>query len=642
MSGDRQTWWTRLVALQNVISVLTGIAIFVIGLRFWDTTLGVVLSAVAASLASGLVWVLWWYTKGPEAAAKVLDTVHLGTADKGQGAAPTLFEAGSAGSQRYHEIVTAIESQTTGQVLLISPTQRPSRPSTVAVNLAAAATQIGRRVVLVDGAINGSGLSRYSSTGTGAGLSDLAAGDTPLDEASQVWRLDDGSLLPVVTAGSGPDGDDPTLDGLNLADAFDVIAERADLVFIDSPPVTNGPSTAQLAAHADGSILLVEDTASTGDLIEAQRGLEAAGAPVVGYITDHSETGRRRSPWLRMLRRSGAAFLLITLIYTAFTAVSLWSSWAGVERVTLDTERARAVTAPAPPPVSDLVGDYPIEEVVIAEPAPAEGYRSFLLIGTDDAAGIADVILLTVLPADGSEPFIVSLPRDLYVPNTCSSGYIRINATLHDCGQINGPTRLAVAVEDFTGIAVDHFALFNFEGFADIVDGVGGIEICVDNERRDWRAELHLPAGCTMADGPTALAWVRSRHPREKVDGTWQAVSGASDLFRNQTQQDVVLQLLDKLKTFDSPADLARKVNDLSAAFVLDDRLGIADAIALAWSLRNLDITDINRLEVPVVYATTQNGQSVLRATRPFHEVLAELYPHLLEAAAQDGPSVSD
>jgi hypothetical protein len=35
-----------------------------------------------------------------------------------------------------------------------------------------------------------------------------------------------------------------------------------------------------------------------------------------------------------------------------------------------------------------------------------------------------------------------------------------------------------------------------------------------------------------------------------------------------------------------------------------------------------------------VVYATTQQGQSVLRATMPFDEILAELYPNLLEAAA--------
>jgi LCP family protein required for cell wall assembly len=296
-----------------------------------------------------------------------------------------------------------------------------------------------------------------------------------------------------------------------------------------------------------------------------------------------------------------------------------------------------------PPPPEDLVEEggaaAPIEDVVMAELAPEGTYRSFLLIGSDEAAGIADVILLTVLPTDGAEPFIVSLPRDLYVPNRCTNDYTRINATLHGCGDINGPTALSLAVEDFTGITVDHFALFDFNGFADIVDGVGGVEICVENDRRDWRAKLDIPAGCSMADGATTLAWVRSRHPLEFVDGQWRTVSGASDLLRNQHQQEVVLQLFAKLKAFDSPSDLANKVEELTEAFTLDSGLGAGDAIALAWSLRALDIASINRLEVPVVYATTRQGQSVLRATMPFDEILAELYPNLLEAAADErGP----
>ena len=111
-------------------------------------------------------------------------------------------------------------------------------------------------------------------------------------------------------------------------------------------------------------------------------------------------------------------------------------------------------------------------------------------------------------------------------------------------------------------------------------------------------------------------------------------MTGASDLLRNQHQQEVVLQLFTKLKAFDSPSDLANKVEELTEAFTLDNRLGAGDAIALAWSLRALDIATINRLEVPVVYATTQRGQSVLRATMPFDEILAELYPNLLEASA--------
>ena len=457
-----------------------------------------------------------------------------------------------------------------------------------------------------------------------------------------MWDIGDGSLLPVVTAGGSHDAEDVPLDGLDLAAAFDVIGERADLVLIDAPSITGNPSTGLLAAHADGSILVVDSTATTSALIEIRDGLDEAGAPVIGYISE-VRSGLAGSVWMRMLKRSAAAFALIALVYLGFTGVLLWSSWNGVSRQALDTEAARQIAEPLPSPPS-LVdqGDIPIEDVVVAEPTSMVGYRSFLLVGTDEAAGIADVVMLTVLPSDGSEPFVVSLPRDLYVPNRCTSGYTRINATFHGCGEINGPTFLALAVEDFTGIAVDHFALFDFGGFSDIIDSVGGVEICVEYARRDRRAKLDIEAGCTSADGATALAWVRSRQPQEFVDGRWRTVAGSSDLLRIGHQQEVLLQLLAKLNNFASPTDLARKVDELSAAFTLDEGLGIGEAIMLAWGLRSLDIGSVNRLEIPVVYSTTQQGQLVLRPTMPFDEVFAELYPSLLDAAgAGDGSASS-
>ena len=78
----------------------------------------------------------------------------------------------------------------------------------------------------------------------------------------------------------------------------------------------------------------------------------------------------------------------------------------------------------------------------------------------------ADVIVLLLLPADGSDPVMVSIPRDLYLPNPCTGGYTRVNATLNGCGEAaTGPELLSVAVEDFTGVQIDHFAVFDFEGF---------------------------------------------------------------------------------------------------------------------------------------------------------------------------------
>ncbi len=48
---------------------------------------------------------------------------------------------------------------------------------------------------------------------------------------------------------------------------------------------------------------------------------------------------------------------------------------------------------------------------------------------------------------------------------------------------------------------------------------------------------LYLPAGCTVADGPMTLSWVRSRHTRELVDGVWRRMEGVNDLARTSASK---------------------------------------------------------------------------------------------------------
>ena len=49
---------------------------------------------------------------------------------------------------------------------------------------------------------------------------------------------------------------------------------------------------------------------------------------------------------------------------------------------------------------------------------------------------------------------------------------------------------LAAAIFSISGIRVDHFASFDFEGFEEIIDSVDGIEVCVDETQRGFSFEL--------------------------------------------------------------------------------------------------------------------------------------------------------
>ena len=632
-------WWRRLFSPANVLSVVAGVVVFILGLAAWDTHRGVLVSAIVAALVTGIVWLIWWSVSGPPDFARILGVPLLGSIPNDDSSpAPMLADGPSATRAAYEDLLAEIEGHTSGQVLLVSSPGPGQGASTVALNLAVAATQQGRRIALIDGDTAGHGVSRFLSTGSEPGLTDLADGSSTLAETARMWEIGPDSALPIVPSGSPGAASEVALAGPGLAASIDRIAERADAVLIDAPPIAWDGATAPLAAHADGTILVVTDTATDSTVVDTRDRLAAAGAPVIGYVENRTKPPSFwRLPAVRMLKRSAGAFVAIALVYTGYTGIQIYDSWAGVDRQALDTSEAEVLLpSTSVPPMADVVEDDPeapsLEEIVIGAPTIEGSYRSLLLIGSDEAADLADVILLTVLPADKElDPFMVSLPRDLYVPNRCTNSYSRINATLRECGDVNAPTMLALTVEDFTGIKVNNFAVFDFDGFAEVIDGVGGVEICADYPMRDWRAELDFPGGCVNADGAMTLGWVRSRHTEEFVDGQWRSVPGAGDLMRNEHQQDVIVELAKKLRTFESPTNLSSKIEELSKAFTVDERLGISDALRLAWSLRDIDVTAIQRLAIPVKLGRTTTGQSILRATQPFEELLSEFYPSLLE-----------
>jgi LCP family protein required for cell wall assembly len=327
--------------------------------------------------------------------------------------------------------------------------------------------------------------------------------------------------------------------------------------------------------------------------------------------------------------RAGVVLLASVVVVFAWTGFRLWNSWQSVERIAFfpgdarTNMRDRVPTAGAP--------EEPAEPADIVE----DEAFTVLIVGSDqrsvaDLSRRADVIMLFVVPPDGLDPILLSIPRDLYLPDPCTGGDARINAALNGCGDLaTGPELLTVVVEDFTGIQVDHFAVFDFEGFRQVIDRVGGVEICVDYPVRDRRTRpnpLSLPAGCTNAGGAQALAWVRSRHTQQLVDGFWRAMA-VNDLTRNERQQELVIQGLVRLKDFRDVSELNALADDLAGTFLVDDGLRLGDAVRLAWDLRSLDVSRIVRPVIPTRGMLSPLGESVLRATEPFIDTMRAVHP---------------
>ena len=269
-----------------------------------------------------------------------------------------------------------------------------------------------------------------------------------------------------------------------------------------------------------------------------------------------------------------------------------------------------------------------------------ENFTTYLIIGSDERTANssasrvyidgqrADVIILGIIDEENSDQYLLSIPRDLLVKNSCTKSIERIHSTFsrNDCG--NSAENLAANIQILTGLTINHFASFNFEGFEDIIDSFGGIEICVDKTQREGFS-FELQKGCQTVQGSTALNWIVSRNTEvlvgEKIvdkNGNdiseWQKMEGVSDLSRNDRQQYIILQLLSEIKDFRSLGELNTFITTLEDAFVIDENLSINSAVNILWNFRDTDLSDIKKLSIPVSPYELDDGRQVLIISESF------------------------
>ncbi len=275
-----------------------------------------------------------------------------------------------------------------------------------------------------------------------------------------------------------------------------------------------------------------------------------------------------------------------------------------------------------------------------------ENLDAYLLIGSDERSDSiketrgavqgrrADVIILGLVDKETNEMSLLSLPRDLLVINPCTNKMERINGSFNknDCG--GNAENLAATILNISGIKINHFASFNFEGFEEIIDSIGGIEICLEETQREGFS-FEIQKGCQTVMGLPALNWVVSRNTEilvgEKIidkDGNdiseWKKMPGVSDLTRVVRQQYIVTQLLNELNNFESIAELNKFVTAVENTFIIDENITINKAVELLWSFRNIDLENIQKLTAPVLPYELKDGRQVLVLSQNLYEFLTE------------------
>jgi polyisoprenyl-teichoic acid--peptidoglycan teichoic acid transferase len=369
-------------------------------------------------------------------------------------------------------------------------------------------------------------------------------------------------------------------------------------------------------------------------------------------------TPQPRRSKARLIAVSTTAIYSLVVLVLALVLGTRLNSWAR-ERIVQssviaafdeETSVAAAPTLAAATPAADQPGVVVPTATPAPDVTPTPAPINVLLLGTDerpDEGGPlrTDTMILLSLDPTGQSMGMLSLPRDLWVPIAGQGTTAKIN-TAYTLGTHNnypggGPQLAKDTVSSLIGRPVDYYVRVNFDGFREVIDLIGGVDINVpytihDEEypTEDYGVEtFHLDAGLQHLDGETALKYARTRH-------------GDSDYSRARRQQDIIRAVANKVLNAGMIPQLISKAPQLlvSAQNTVQTDIPIPTAVEMANLVNNSSMREIRQLVLDSHYGEetySSDGQWILLPDRAQVRVALEQFfspAATAVAAASGGP----
>jgi LCP family protein required for cell wall assembly len=169
-----------------------------------------------------------------------------------------------------------------------------------------------------------------------------------------------------------------------------------------------------------------------------------------------------------------------------------------------------------------------------------------LILGTNGS--LTDTIMVASVNEEKEKISLFSVPRDLYINGR------RINEYYHSYGV----DTLERMVESVTGLTIDHYVQVDLQGFVEVVDLLGGLDIYVDeniydglypNGKGGYDA-YSITVGQYHMDGTEALKYARSRKSTSDFDRAARQQKIIAALRTKITQMDGVMEMKDLTSIF--------------------------------------------------------------------------------------------
>jgi LCP family protein required for cell wall assembly len=271
-----------------------------------------------------------------------------------------------------------------------------------------------------------------------------------------------------------------------------------------------------------------------------------------------------------------------------------------------------------------------LQDPELEVPAAAEG-RPFnvLLVGSDSRGTLteqeqhelgaravggerADSLILAHIDPSTNRVVMVQFPRDYYV-EIAGRGPDRINSALND-----GRRTLVQTVEQLTGLEVNHYVQVNLAGFRDLVDAIGGVDVCIPEvipfDRQTGIEVTEDEVGMVHFDGDRALRFVRSRK-----------VFGEGDFDRIRNQQRFLAAAVDKALsrgTLLRPDRIMRMANVAGDNMRVDRGTDLRELAGIGSHFREFSPDTYEVYTAPHLGTARVGGASVVMPNEPVAEVL--------------------
>jgi LCP family protein required for cell wall assembly len=262
---------------------------------------------------------------------------------------------------------------------------------------------------------------------------------------------------------------------------------------------------------------------------------------------------------------------------------------------------------------SDSRGDLTEEQQLDLGAAAVEGER-------------ADTIILAHIDPAENRVTMVQFPRDLFVPIP-ERGEDRINSALEE-----GPDHLVRTIKELTGLEVNQYVQVNIAGFRDLIDALGGVELCITEPIPfDPKTGIEVTedeVGIVKFDGDRALRFVRSRN------------FPTGDFARIQNQQRFVAAAINKItssSTLLRPGRLLELADVAGENLKTDKNTTILGLRKLAQRLKAFDPEHYEAYVVPNLGIGNVNGASVVLPNYDAMEILFDAVADNESPADADG-----